>query len=313
MKKNRTIPTFLIFLFLLICGNPFTLWAWEERTADHFAVQYHQNSASLAASVLRSLERAYPRVTADIGHTLHRPVYVYIATSDREFQSLTRGALPDWGIGCAFPDSGLIILKAVAEVVSRAELEEVAVHELSHVVLGQALQGKRVPRWFDEGLAMYQSREWNIGQSLIMAKAVFTRSVIPLRSIDRVLQFRRDKAQLAYTQSFLAISYIINEHGLNAFQKIVRTLAQTGDMDRTLHNVIGLHYGEFEAHWFKYVRSKYGWISLFTNSFYLWVGISVLFLLAFLAKRYRTKRTMERWETEDEGFHFENEQDYYDY
>jgi hypothetical protein len=286
---------------------------WEIKTSDHFSIRYHAANRTLATSVLQRLENAYPLVTLDIGYTLDTPVTVYISTSDREFRFITQGALPDWGIGCALPDSSLIILKAGPEEVSTGKLKEIAVHELSHVVLGQALRGKHVPRWFDEGLAMYHSREWSIGQNFIMAKAVFSRSIIPLKRIDSVLYFDRDKAQLAYTQSFLAISFLMNEYGLEKFHAIIRRLADTGDLDRAMTDVIGLRHDEFEFQWYKYVTRKYGWISLFTNSYYLWIGISLLFILAFLVKRYWTKRTMERWETEDEGYHFDDEQDYYDY
>lgn len=318
-SSQRHIKRIQAHLFLLMSLTLFALdgiaalYAWEEKTSEHFVILYHQHNETLAKSVLQSLEKAYPLVTKDIGYWLREPIQVHIAISNREFQSLARGALPDWGIGCALPDSRLIVLKAEAEIVSKGNLEKVAIHELSHVVLGQALKGKKVPRWFDEGLAMYESQEWNIDQSFVMAKAVFTRSLIPLRRIDSVLHFNRNKAQLAYTQSFLAVSYIINEYGLETFHTIVRTLAQTGDIDRTLSEVIGLRYSEFEAQWHSYVGKKYGWASLFTNSFFLWIGISLLFILVFLAKKHRAKKTMERWEKEDERFHFENEQDYYDY
>ena len=302
-----------IGIILLTSGLVSLLSAWEIKTSDHFRVQYHIENRTLGTSVLQRLEQAYPLVTLDIGHTLDEPVTVYITTSNREFRSITRGALPDWGIGCAFPDSNLIILKAGPEEISTGRLEEIAIHELTHVVLGQALQGKHVPRWFDEGLAMYESKEWNFGQSYIMAKAVFNRSIIPLKRIDYVLYFDREKAQLAYTQSFLAVSYLLREYGLEKFHNVIRLLAETGDIDKALTTVIGLRYGEFEAQWYKHITNKYGWISLFTNSYYLWIGISLLFILAFLVKRYWTKRTMERWETEDEGYHFDDEQDYYDY
>ena len=313
MFKKKLFLIFLVFFTFLVSGVSQASQIWKEKTSDHFIVQYHPQNELLAKLVFQSLEKAYPLVTMDIGHSLEKPIRVYITISDGEFQSLTRNALPDWGIGCAFPDSRLIILKAVPETVSHGRLKQIAIHELTHVVLGQALQGKRAPRWFDEGLAMYESHEWNFNQSLTMAKAVFTRSIIPLRRIDYVLQFKRDKAQLAYTQSLLAVSYLINEYGLEKFHDIIRTLAETGDIDKTLTNVIGLRHGEFEARWYTYVGSKYGWISLFTNSFYLWIGIALLFLLAFLLKKYRSRKIMERWETEDEGYPFDDEQDYYDY
>ncbi|UCE17111.1 MAG: hypothetical protein JSV84_09385 [Gemmatimonadota bacterium] len=230
-RKSSVIRTmFFLFLFLFGSGTHLILCAWEEKRSDHFVIQHHPKNETLAESVLHSLEKAYPLVTMDIGYTVQQQIRVYITISDREFQTLTRNALPDWGIGCAFPDSWLIVLKAEPETVSGGRLNQIAVHELTHVVLGQALRGKRAPRWFDEGLAMYESHEWDFNQSFIMAKAVFTRSIIPLKRIDYVLSFNREKAQLAYAQSLLAVSYLIKEYGLEKFHDIVRTLAKTGDI-----------------------------------------------------------------------------------
>jgi len=316
MELSKTWTRFILLLALL-CGLAPGLYALETTASEHFVVYHHQDHARLVESLLRNLEKTYPLVSMDVGYTLNRPVRVYLTASSGEFQALTSGTIPDWGIGCAYPDSSLMVLKADAEIMSRGNLEEIAVHELTHIVLNQAVGDARIPRWLDEGLAMYESREWSFGQGFTMAKAVFTRSVIPLHRIDAVLTFDRDKAQLAYTESFLAVSYLIQEYGLESFHRIIRRLAATDDIDRAFMDTIGLRYREFEMLWSRHVARRYGWVSFLTDSYYLWIGISVLFILAFLIKKYRAKRTMERWETEteieDRRFDFDDEQDYYDY
>src|ERR1019366_726846 len=41
-------------------------------------------------------------------------------------------------------------------------LEEVLAPEVAHVLIPRASGGRRVPRWFDEGLAMLAARSWRL-------------------------------------------------------------------------------------------------------------------------------------------------------
>lgn len=253
----------------------------------------------MAKFVLKSVEGAYQRVTSDIGYRPRGSTRIFMAATEEEFASLTRGAIPDWGIGCAYPGHNLIILRSQKATDSRGmDLAEIAVHEFTHVVLGQAVGGKRIPRWFDEGLAMYESREWEIGQGITLARAAFSRSIIPLNEIDRVLTFQESKARLAYMESFLAVSFIIQEYGIEKFHEIISQLARTGDMDQTLRLTIGLSLGEFEQSWLDHVKSKYRWASFLTNTFYLWIAICAFFLLIYLMKKRRERKIIQRWEGE---------------
>ena len=68
-----------------------------------------------------------------------------------------------------------------------------------------------IPRWFDEGLAVYYSGERGLASSSLISKALLSNSIIPLEEIDEVLTFHKEKAQLAYQESFTAITFLIEE------------------------------------------------------------------------------------------------------
>src|SRR2546422_11263701 len=73
-----------------------------------------------------------------------------------DLDSLTRGRLPRWSQGAAFPDAGTIVLLTVRP----SDRPTVALrHELAHLALRWHV-GRYVPLWFEEGYAAVAAREW---------------------------------------------------------------------------------------------------------------------------------------------------------
>lgn len=227
-------------------------------------------------------------------------VSVYVADTEEEFVSMVGKGFPDWGIGCAIPARNLIILKSPLNFEYSRPFSQVVTHELAHIFLGRLSQGERIPRWLDEGFAMYQSQEWRIGQDVAVGRAVLTGSVLPLSQIESVNAFRESKAQLAYTESFLAVSYLYREYGEGVVKEIVAQLANGTSIDLAFMRTIGENYLNFQLEFEKYVKAKYNWVSFFGDTFLIWIGLAFMIVFLYLFKRHRTKKTLEEWELEEE-------------
>jgi hypothetical protein len=61
----------------------------------------------------------------------------------------------------------------------------------------------------------------------------------------------------------------------------------------------GLNLQTFETAWRKYLRGRYSWIVAIEALLTIPGIFTVLFLAAYLRKRYRAKRRMEAWEEEE--------------
>ena len=179
------------------------------------------------------------------------------------------------------------------------QLRETMKHEMVHVLLHRATEGIRVPRWFDEGLAMWLSGEWRIGQSLDMVYAVLTDTVIPLSEVDYMLDFRSYKARRAYLESFLAITYLMKLGGPVASADVLEKLRRGSTFDQALLEVLGYTEKGFERKWEEYVRDRFSLLSLLIDSSSLWIAMCMLFLLAYGFKKMRARRILKTWEQEE--------------
>ncbi len=272
---------------------------WEVWETEHVQVFFSRQDSTLARKVSSVVEADFPRVAGNIGFQDSLKVRVLLPSTEREFAFLTQGKIPDWGIGCALPAQKSIVLRPSSKM--KVDLEELLVHELSHVLLGQAAGQVRVPRWFDEGMAMWQSREWKWGQDFAMNKAVFFRRIIPLNQIDDMLLFSSPQAQLAYSESFLAVVYLIRRGGNDVLPKLVQQMASGKEFSQALFAVCGCSEEEFAADWGEYVKGRFNLVSMLADSVNLWIGILLLLVAVYFIKRYRTGKTVRQWETEEEN------------
>src|ERR1035437_7961791 len=84
------------------------------------------------------------------------------------------------GGGCR----GGVLLAARAPSYPDGGLEEVLAHEVAHVLIHRASGGRRVPRWFDEGLAMLAARSWRLRDQTELALGVLSGPRVPLWKLD---------------------------------------------------------------------------------------------------------------------------------
>ncbi len=301
MLRQLTAIIFTLCLTLAPGLRWSTAWEGSTEKSEHFAIFYQRQDLQTVLNLLPIAEKEYHRVTGVIGHQPEIPLHVYVARDASEFHFLTQGRIPEWGIGAAMPQEGRIVLISPRQSPDGADIHQVLAHELSHVILGQALGESRAPRWLDEGLAQFVSHEWKLGQSVLVARALLFDSVIPLEEIETLNSFQRSKAQLAYAESFLAVAFIRDRFGESGLHELVRNLARYDDLDLAMQTSLRMTLSEFYLSWRDYVISRFDWASILSHPFVLWMLMFSLFVLVFILKRRRSRKIMERWRLEEAG------------
>jgi hypothetical protein len=76
-------------------------------------------------------------------------------------------------------------------------------------------------------------------------------------------------------------------------------LRDTGDFEKAFTLTFGETAGEFSGRFEAAMRSRYRKTALFLNFSPYGLTLSVLFLLAYLIKRNRSRKRVQEWEMED--------------
>jgi hypothetical protein len=305
MSPNRAVGSpdltaiIIVKISIVLLLSAKLSFAQPTLSIPHFDIYAHDKN--IAQEIRINLESSYQKISSFLDDTLIQVVSVYVVDSDEEFKSMVGEGFPDWGIGCAIPSHNIILLKSPLHFDYQRPLSELVTHELAHIFLENLAKGVALPRWLDEGFAMHQSQEWRFGQDIAVARAVLTGSLLRLSEIESVNAFRESKAQLAYTESFLAISYLTDEYGEGAIRELVEYLASGTNIDLAFLKTIGSNYLTFQLEFDRYIKSRYSWISFFGDTYLLWVGLAFLIVFLYLAKRRYTKKILKEWELEERG------------
>jgi len=290
----------IFFLFCLVPGSLFSNQDWQRLAKKPFLVHCHPEDMDTGKKVITMADEGLKKILQNFTVSLKREIIIIIASSEKEFRTLTGGQIPEWGIGAADPVQGVIFLKSLRFAKPEINLRQVVIHELSHVILGRLLEGNIPERWFDEGLAVYQSGEKSLSRQVLFAKSLFTGDILGLDGMDDVLTFHHDKAGLAYEEAYSAVKYLVDKYGKNVLLSIIEALRQDNDMEKALSSATGIGFQEFHAGWFKAMRRKYRFYIILDYPFIISFLLVILFVSAILVTRRRMSMKKRFWDEEAE-------------
>lgn len=222
---------------------------------------------------------------------------VLLAPDDESYRRFHRGMLPEWS--AAFSNSRIRVIGINVPVVLRSSrpLETVVRHELSHLLLAQRLDGAPCPTWFAEGLAMIQSHEWSFSDQWSLMRSVWRKRMPYLDELEGAFPPLADDAALAYQLSYVAVDKLFrdNPQDLVTLTAFTRDLA---DFDRAFVSTFGETPLEYSARFYDMMNAKYRTAGTFVQASPYWLGLALLFILAYVVKRRRGRRKLEEWADE---------------
>jgi hypothetical protein len=260
----------------------------------------------VAESVLSEADAFFPFSRALRPDLLEEKIDIFIAPSEQSFEELTRGKIPHWGTACAFPSRSTIILKSPRIVeVWREDLKSILRHELVHIFVHRIARGG-IPRWFDEGMAIYMSGEWDLRNNLDLAIAVVSGGLIPLREMRTSYPDAERRVNLFYLESYSAVAFLTSSLGKDRTASFYHRLLTTGNFEAALFQQTGMTLEEFELKWQGWLKRNYHPLYLLGRREFLFVLFMLIMVVAYLSKRRRYKKTLAEMDSEESQEKTEN-------
>ena len=214
---------------------------FAETRSRHFVMKIHVGeSAVLSRYYLRFLERSWDVLTKKYGHEPEAPILAEVFHIHDDFAARTIG-LP--GIGALGACFGRVITLDSPSARDPGEFgwASTAHHEFAHSMTLSLSRG-RVPRWFTEGLSVYEERQfadwWGRDMDRDLLDAYANGEIPAIANFNA--EFRGPRVLFAYYLGGMMCEFIEAEFG---FPKIRAMLVEYGKDRQTedvLKDVLGL-------------------------------------------------------------------------
>ena len=211
---------------------------------------YHYADARRAAALLAAAEEAIARLEEDTGVPVERRVRVYSYASARDMALALASRSEAYDdrvltLGVAVDDHSLILLGA------HRDAEMIVAHELSHIVVGIATANPfaGLPRWLDEGLAMYaEGQELPQANRSALESAIRRDALLSLRSMTSY-SGQASQVDLYYGQAHSVVAYLLDAYGRDKMRELLAVFAEGSRQDDALLRVYGVDLAGLEDRW----------------------------------------------------------------
>jgi hypothetical protein len=316
-RKLGAAGLLLLLLVLPLAASPILPGnrKFEERFVSHSAgaltIYSPRDQVLPDVWLQRRAESALLQLSREMGVDPGGPIDVVFAGDGDTFRWVTGGLVPEWGAGAAMSDRRLVII-AFANVRERTpeELDRVLRHEFAHVLLGSLHAA--IPRWFDEGHAMFRSQLPSAEMHLALSRAALLDRLLPLPAIADSFPTAEPLARLAYAESYDAIRWIEERYGPRALPWILNDLVAGRPFAEALERGTRLTPALFAAIWRGEVRKRFSVLDALGESGLLWAAVALILIVGATLKRSREARRSALWEEEEGPFDTDAEHDHED-
>jgi hypothetical protein len=239
---------------------------------------------------------------ARLGQNVLDKVSVYVARTAGEMATLApeNAPFPKYAAGVAYSEIGLVLL-TITPIAAGANhnLQEIFRHELAHVALHDAVAGRPVPRWFNEGFAVYASGESSFARMNTLFSATISDRLMGLKELDRTFPADAIKAELAYAQAADVLRFLLRQQDRHRFTGMVERVRKGQSFDGALQDAYGTDVANLEYEWREDVARRYTFWPVFFSGSMVWAVAFGLFFWGWRRKRRQSRETLDRWRHEE--------------
>lgn len=255
-------------------GDPYDVWTkntldlldtltqYDQFATERFRVAADPKEADLLAVYVGDVaEQAYDRLADTYGYRAPTPVRVEIYPDHADFSVRTVGLVGLGALGVSF---GPVVVMDSPSAQRTGEFNWASTlwHELAHT-FHMGLSQYRVPRWFTEGLAVYEERHarpgWGQGVNPGFLLAFRTGRLHPVSELNNGFLRPSYPEQLIYSyyEASLVCEMIAAERGPQALTQMLEAFGRGASTDEAFRSVLGERVGAFDGRFDAWLRERF--------------------------------------------------------
>jgi hypothetical protein len=263
---------------------------------------YHPSSRERVQPLIAQAEAVKHELTERLGFPVLSEVRVEIARTPGEMETFAPSGAPypQYAAGVAYSELGLVLLTLTpVHPTQEQDLGEVFRHELSHIALNDALNGRPVPRWFNEGFAIFASGESSFKRMHTLMMSTIGGSLLPLHDLERSFPDDETQALVAYAEAQDVVRFLIRREDAHRFRTLITELRDGKSFEQAAKDAYDEELSSLEFEWREDASRRYTiWIFLLSGSL-VWVVALGVFVWAWRRRKRRDKLVLQRWAREE--------------
>ncbi len=255
-------------------GDPYNIWIkntleltdsfkdYLQIEKGQFLVVMHDKENALLSEYIHDLtERAYEHFKTRYQHEPGKPIRIELYPDHADFSVRTVGLA---GVGLLGVCFGPVVAMDSPAAREKGEFNwgSTLWHELAHV-FHLSMTDNRVPRWFSEGLAVYEEHSaqpgWGADVSPNFLLAYLEGQLLPLSELNNgfVRPSYPEQVNYSYFQASLIFEFIEERWGFDVIREILNAFKDSKNNDDVLLDALKLDAKSLDAAFDAFFRNKY--------------------------------------------------------
>ncbi len=225
-----------------------TRFAWKRVSKEDVTLSWYRGDDALGRSLLDAAVTAYQRLASEFA-VERKPAYIYIFGSYDDLRSSIGESAQEWTGGRAYPELNVVLIGVPPNQLSFGK--RAVPHEFSHLIIHRVTDNPfgSLPRWLDEGLAMWAEGELEAEYRNALSQAVRSNRLLSLRSLASNFPADSRQATLAYAQSYSMVVFIQQTFGREKIGELLAVFREGSADEAALRRVLGVGVEELDRQW----------------------------------------------------------------
>jgi hypothetical protein len=225
---------------------------WQTLSNDRLTLYWYQGDRAFGEALFDQANKTLDQLETEAGVQIDMPVKIFIYDGFDDLRNAIPVGSQEWTGGQAFTDQGVVVIG-----VAPSDLDyglAATPHELTHLVIHQATDNPfaGIPRWLDEGLAVYMSGELDAGwrgYRSTVATSANQGDLMTLQTLSSSFPADPSQASQAYAQSGTIVEFIIQHYGEDAMAHLLEIFSKGSLYDDALQEALGVDTWGLDNAW----------------------------------------------------------------
>ncbi len=231
---------------------------WKALESRRFRIHYsgrQEATAPLVSFCEETCESLRARWIADCRPTWSCKCDIYLYPTTKSFERGAKAPAEMWGVADLEIGQGRVWKRRLhMRADDQAKLKPVLTHEMTHVILAEHFCRKPIPRWADEGIAVFSEPPERQQRMLTFLKdEAAMKRLLPLKQVTGMSDGPQNEreSELFYGESGAVIEYLVTHHKLTETQ-VLAFVGLCGDQgwEKAITKTLpGVTAAKFESEW----------------------------------------------------------------